>query len=106
MGHLYCACLTLLVASRMYNEIMQLKRSEEKDKRNKFAWIDRYYLGAFLFFIVPKIFLRRYLVEPLINTGALINMMLYDYHNLFSFSFFILGFLLFVISLDKGSYRY
>ena len=83
-----------------------MKRKDEKDKRNHFSWIDWYHFGVFAFFLIPKLFLRRILVDQTVEAGSLLHKILYDYHSLISYTFFVLGLLLFVLSLQRGSYRY
>lgn len=56
--------------------------------------------------MIPNVFLRRVLVEDAIPSNSLLHYILYDYHRLISFSLFMLGLLLFVWSLERGSYRY
>lgn len=106
LGHLYCAIFVLQVTSSMYKEIISLKRKKEKDDRIIFTWIDWYYFGVFAFFMIPKLFLRRILVEDMIEPGTFIYYVLYDYHNIISFNLFVMGILFFVWSLERGSYRY
>lgn len=107
MGHVYCAILVLNLAFFMYKEIISLKRREDKDKRSHlFTWIDWYYFAACSFLMIPNLFVRRVLVEDAIPPGTFLHLILYDYHKLFSFGLFIFGILLFVWSLERGSYRY
>ena len=106
MGHVYCAILVLNLAFFMYKEIISLKRKDEKDRKSLFSWIDWYYFGSFAFLQIPNLFLRRVLVENAIPTGTLLHLILYDYHKLISFGLFMFGILLFVWSLERGSYRY
>ena len=114
LGHLYCALFVLYITSRMYKEIISLKRKKEKDDRMVFSYIDWYYFGVIAFFMIPKLFLRRILVEEALvlkekHEGGELNLFLqimYNYHNIISFNLFVLGILLFVWSLEKGSYRY
>jgi phosphatidate cytidylyltransferase len=106
MGHLYCAMLILTLIFFMYKEIISLKRKDEKDRKSLFNWIDWYYFAAFAFLQIPNLFLRRVLVENAVPTGTLLHLILYDYQKLISFALFMFGILLFVWSLEKGSYRY
>jgi phosphatidate cytidylyltransferase len=106
MGHVYCAFLVLCLAFLMYKEIISLKRKEYKDKMNTFSWIDWYYFAIFAFLMIPNLFLRRVLVKEAIQSGTILHLILYDYHSLISFALFMFGMLLFVWSLEKGSYRY
>ena len=106
MGHVYCAILVLNLAFFMYKEIISLKRKDEKDRKSLFNWIDWYYFASFAFLQIPNLFLRRVLVETAIPTGSLLHLILYDYHKLISFGLFMFGILLFVWSLERGSYRY
>jgi phosphatidate cytidylyltransferase len=106
MGHIYCAILVLALSFLMYQEIISLKRKEEKDKKNLFSWIDWYYFASFAFLMLPNLFVRRVLVEGAIPTGTFLHLILYDYHKLISFGLFVFGILLFVWSLERGSYRY
>ena len=105
MGHLYCAILVLWIGFFMYKEIVSLKRKESKDK-HLFSWIDWYYFGAFAFLMIPNLFLRRILVKDAIKQDTFLHVILYDYHKLISFGLFVFGILLFVWSLERGSYRY
>ena len=107
MGHIYCAILVLCIAFLMYKEIILLKRREEKEKNLAlFSWIDWYFFAAFAFLMIPNVFLRRILVQDSIKKDTFLNFILYDYHKLVSFGVFMLGILLFVWSLKRGSYRY
>ena len=108
MGHVYCAILVLNIAFLMYKEIISLKRREDKEKKSGtlFSFIDWYYFAAFSFLMIPNLFVRRVLVEGAIPTGTFMHFILYDYHKLISFGLFMFGILLFVWSLEKGSYRY
>lgn len=106
MGHVYCAILVLNLSFFMYKEIISLKRKDDKDKKNLFSWIDWYYFAAFAFLMIPNLFVRRVLVEGAIQSGTYLHLILYDYHKLISFGLFVFGILLFVWSLERGSYRY
>ena len=106
MGHVYCAILVLILAFFMYKEIISLKRKEDKDKKSLVSWIDWYYFASFAFLMIPNLFVRRVLVEDAIPPGTFLHWVLYDYHKLISFGLFVFGILLFVWSLEKGSYRY
>lgn len=106
LGHFYVALLVMSIASIMYYEIISLKRKEEKDKRGRVSWIDWYNFFVFAFYVIPNVFLRRILVEKTFSPDSLAEKVFYDYHNLISFSLMILGLLLFVLTLERGSYRY
>jgi phosphatidate cytidylyltransferase len=106
MGHVYCALLVLGLAFFMYKEIISLKRREDKDKKSLFSWIDWYYFAAFAYLMIPNLFVRRVLVEGAIPSGTFLHLILYDYQKLISFGVFMFGILLFVWSLERGSYRY
>lgn len=56
--------------------------------------------------MIPKLFLRRILVEEAVDAGTIFYLILYDYHNIISFLMFVMGILFFVWSLERGSYRY
>ena len=83
-----------------------MKRKEEKDKRILISWMDWYWLCVLTFFMTPKVILRRVLLENTLRQGSLLHLILYDYHNLISLALIIIGVLLFVLSLEKGTYRY
>ena len=108
MGHIYCAILVLNLAFLMYKEIISLKRKENKEQLagSLFSWIDWYYFSAFAFLMIPNLFVRRVLVEGAIPMGTFLHFILFDYHKLISFGLFMFGILLFVWSLERGSYRY
>jgi CDP-diglyceride synthetase len=94
LGHFYCAIFVLYITSSMYKEIISLKRKKEKDEKIIFSYIDWYYFGVVTFFILPKLFLRRILVEEALvlkerteeGESNLIIMILYNYHNIISFN--------------------
>ena len=71
LGHFYVALLVMSIASIMYYEIISLKRKEEKDKRGHVSWIDWYNFIVFAFYVVPKVFLRRILLEKAFSPGTL-----------------------------------
>mmetsp|Transcript_40656 Transcript_40656/g.39274 ORF Transcript_40656/g.39274 Transcript_40656/m.39274 type:complete len:117 (+) Transcript_40656:221-571(+) len=106
MGHMYCAMLVFWIASTMYKEIISLKRRKDKDEKITFSWIDWYYFSVLMFYMVPKLFLRRVLMEKALEVGTLFHTVVYYYHNIISFNLFVLGILFFVLSLNQGSYRY
>jgi phosphatidate cytidylyltransferase len=106
MGHFYCALLVMVATISMYKEIVSLRRRKEKDEKIIFSWLDWYFFFVFAFFVLPKLFLRRILVEDTFSQGTIIYSILYDYHNLICFNLFSLGIVLFVWSLERGSYRY
>lgn len=68
--------------------------------------IYRYYFVVFAFFMLPKMFLRRIMVEEAIETGSFVHYVLYDYHNIICFNLYVFGILFFVWTLERGSYRY
>ena len=90
----------------MYKEIIALKRKEEKDKRAYVLFLEWYNFVVFVFYLLPKVFLRRIIVDKVITPGSFLHTILYEQHNIISFSLMILGLLLFVLSLERGSYRY
>lgn len=106
LGHLYCGMLVMWLSSTMYKEIVLLKRKEEKDRKILFSWIDWYYFAVFAFYMIPKVILRRVLLEGNLTHGGYMHFIMYDYHNLITFALAMIGVLLFVLSLERGTYRY
>jgi len=102
-GHIYCSILILLVSIGMVREIINLKRSREKDNKVfslglcwYFFFVASYYFyGQIISNKLAKFVLRSQLLRFLVN-----------YHYLISFMLWIGGFLFFVLTLKKGFYRY
>lgn len=101
MGHMYSAMMVLVLTYIIYKEIISLKRKDEKDKKNIFSWIDKYYFGVFTFSIIPKFF-NSQLLKNQIESHHMLKVVFLEYHKLISFLLFISGLLLFVLSLEKN----
>ena len=101
LGHVYCSILVLVITSIMYKEVISLRRKDEKDKRNSLVWIDWYYFSIFTYALLPYFF-----KESSGEKSTLSSIFLYEYHSMVFVPMFFFGILLFVFSLERGSYRY
>ncbi|CAG9309913.1 CDS1_1 [Blepharisma stoltei] len=101
-GHLYCCLLVLLANTFIYKEILSIKRNEQRDSKLPFFYIINWY-----FFILTELCTTSILLEErILLLGGTAIELLYQYHYVTFFSLYVLGIVLFVISLRKGSYKY
>lgn len=106
LGHFYIACFILLMNVGIFNEILSLKRDYEKEvKIPLFYLINWYFFFISVFFFYGKLFSAK-LTRVVLMPGNNIIFFFVTYHNIISFMLWILGFLIFVLSLKKGFYRY
>ena len=66
------------IGSTMYKEIIALKRKEEKDKRAYVLFLEWYNFVVFVFYLLPKVFLRRIIVDKVITPGSFLHTILYE----------------------------
>lgn len=90
MGHLYGAVAILVISSSMFKEVLYLKRKDEITRNIMFSWIDWYSYLVIFYYLLPKLFLRRNLIESLVWFDAAsdniynqfyIHSILFHYHS-------------------------
>eukprot|EP01016_Furgasonia_blochmanni_P034153 TRINITY_DN3650_c0_g1_i1.p1 TRINITY_DN3650_c0_g1~~TRINITY_DN3650_c0_g1_i1.p1 ORF type:complete len:395 (+),score=77.09 TRINITY_DN3650_c0_g1_i1:399-1583(+) len=103
-GHIYCVLIVFLLTLGIFKEILSLKKNKEKDGQVPFSsTLNWYFFGVAVFFFFGKMLsskLTRFVLENVIVYRIV------SYHSLICFMLYIGGFLLFVLSLKKGYYRY
>jgi hypothetical protein len=67
MGHSYGACTVIFFSSRMFKEVIQLKRKEEVSRNVLFSWVDWYSYAVVFYFLLPLLFLKRDLIKTAID---------------------------------------
>jgi hypothetical protein len=104
--------LLLFCGFKCYFELIAINRNVEKDAKNKLgAILDWYVPLSYCFWLMPKTFIRRILVDndklfdfrkqtPIIYSTLFVN------HKLICSIILIFGLLLFTLSLRKGQYKY
>eukprot|EP00744_Colponema_vietnamica_P001692 GILI01002781.1.p1 GENE.GILI01002781.1~~GILI01002781.1.p1 ORF type:complete len:458 (-),score=145.73 GILI01002781.1:374-1693(-) len=103
-GHFYCAILVVIVNFGIFREILKLKRNENKDRKLPFFFLLHWYFFFVCIFFMYSRFLRDRL-ELLAAYHPLIEAAL-SYNTLISFLAYLAGFCAFVLSLQKGQYKY
>jgi hypothetical protein len=111
-GHVYYSLFLLYAGYKCYFELIAINRNDIKEKRNKLgALIDWYFPLTYTFFLMPKTFVRRILVDndskinfkeeyPSMYNAMFVN------HTLICAVLLIIGLIMFTLSLEKGQYRY
>lgn len=106
MGHAYCAIGVMILTFLIYKEVISLNRKEEKDNKNIFSWMDKYYFGVFMFSASKLIFLNNNAFKSEIDSSPILIAIFYEYQKLISYLLFVFGILIFVWSLRRGQLRY
>jgi len=103
-GHFYCSMIVLVVATGAFKEILDLKRNREKETQIPVSsFLNWYFFAvAIFYFYIPQITNK----VPSFTLKNNFLALILRYHNFISFSLWTLGFLIFVLSLKKGFYRY
>ena len=102
MGHAYCTIAVMVLTFLIYKEIISLNRKEEKDNKNIFNWMDKYYFGVFMFGASRQIFINNHAFEQEIDSSPLLITIFYEYQKLISYLLFVFGIMMFVWSLKRG----
>jgi len=103
-GHFYCSVFVLILSVGMVKEILSLKRDYEKDLQTPFSQtVTWYWCVVAIIFFYGKLFSNKLPAYTLSNIG-IYNVVLS--HNFICFALWIIGFLMFTISLKKGYYKY
>ena len=104
MGHAYASILVFLINIMVFRELINIKRREQRDRQipyfNFMIW---YFFVVCIFYLYGRIFQDK-LNKYTLKFPAIAFVM--QHHTLISFMLYVIGILLFVLSLVKGQYRY
>lgn len=96
-----------------FSEMMTLIANQDKESKIviKTGYVEWYFYLIVQFSLIPKTWLTRSLlarsgIDLTQESYSLLNMILFEYHNLALFSLWTIGLLLFVVSLQEGFYAY
>ena len=67
MGHSYGAFTVIILSSRMYREVIELKRKDELTRHILFSWVDWYSYSVLFYMLLPHLFLKRDLIMTAID---------------------------------------
>jgi CDP-diglyceride synthetase len=105
MGKFYVSLLIIVIITCIFKEIIALKQNSLKDTKLPYYYLlNWYFFGISLTFFYGKLFngiLKQYIIQNHNTIGKIIQ-----YDNLIFFIFWLLGFIVFVLSLKRGLYRY
>lgn len=100
MGHSYASMLIFVINVLIFRELINIKRREQRDRQipyfNFMIW---YFFAVCIFYLYGRIFedkLYKYTLKYSAVGFIMLN------HALISFMLYVLGILLFVLSLVKG----
>ncbi|EAR87408.3 phosphatidate cytidylyltransferase (macronuclear) [Tetrahymena thermophila SB210] len=103
-GAFYCALLITTITAGIFREIINLKRKTQREyKIPFFNMINWYFFFVGVFYFYGAFYTSKISEETSIPdyVRSILN-----YHKFASFSLWIIGFLVFVLSLTQGFYRY
>lgn len=105
LGHFYLCVLVLVINAFMFQEILALKRRRELD-----AEIPRFYFLNWYFFAVANFFIFGNWFNGRIKNNAYLKDLSFlsdsHTHMFTSFALYTVGFIVFVLSLKTGLYKY
>lgn len=103
LGHAYCAGFVIFLLVLCFKELKALKRQKELDNKIPFFnTVNWYFFLIYIAFLLPLYLpnqTRFGVTDPTL-------LAIFSYHMLFSFCGFILGVLLFTLSLEKDTFYY
>lgn len=102
MGHFYCVLFILALLAGIFHEIINLKRNYLREEPIQFSTRFNWYF----FFVCIAFTLVKYFKDMLADSPNILIQMVLDYKKTLFFSLYMAGFLVYVISLKKGFYRY
>jgi phosphatidate cytidylyltransferase len=103
-GALYVAALIVCIKVGMFYEILGLKRNKEKDKRIPwFRTLNWYFFATTIYYVYGRIL--QYHIQVVHFERAYIGW-LTDHHTFKSFALWCSGFVMFVLSLEKSTFKY
>ena len=103
-GFTYTTIFCQIICTVGFAELVKLQRQKDKETKIviKSKILEWYLFFCFQFMLVPKYWLTMPLLKKsdmAPEVGSIISLLCYQYHNLAVFSFFMLGMIMFVISL-------
>uniref|UniRef100_A0A7S4L0G6 Phosphatidate cytidylyltransferase n=2 Tax=Guillardia theta TaxID=55529 RepID=A0A7S4L0G6_GUITH len=106
-GQIYVMALIICIKAGMFKEILALKRNKEKDKRIPwFRTLNWYFFAVTIYFIYGRILQGHIRVVHLETRLSFLVGWLSDHHAFKSFALWCIGFCTFILSLEKGTYKY
>jgi len=111
-GHIYYALFMICCGFKGYFELVNLSYHDERVGRSLLATMLDYFIPlGFLFYLLPKTFIRRILIDndslfDFKNETPLVYNILFVHHSLISGILLLFGFVLFTLSLEKGKYKH
>ena len=104
-GHFYCCFLVLLINILIFKEVISLKRNSQREAKLPYFYIINWYFFIVTELLVTSIFISHKMIHSNAIKVILIQK-IFKYKLLITFSLFVFGIILFVISLRKGQYKY
>ncbi|KAL4494106.1 hypothetical protein ABPG72_016062 [Tetrahymena utriculariae] len=103
-GAFYCALLITAITAGIFREIINLKRKTAREYRIPYFYL----LNWYFFFVGVFYFYGAFYTSKISEETTLPDYVrsILTYHKFASFSLWIFGFLVFVLSLTQGYYRY
>ena len=102
-GHFYCCLLVLVTNMYIFREIISLRRDQTRDKKLPYFFVINWYFFFLTFFSFSITFLKDKILTlmPYAQADTAVR-----YFHLVFFSLYVLGIVIFVISLRRGQLRY
>ncbi|KAJ3451961.1 phosphatidate cytidylyltransferase photoreceptor-specific [Anaeramoeba flamelloides] len=105
MGHLWVSVGLVIITILTFREVILLALETQREK--KLGWVNRVlpylFLFSLIYYLYGKILMNRY--SNWLMRFSFLSIFL-QYHTLISYTLYIVCFILFVASLEKGHYRY
>uniref|UniRef100_A0A8C9LVG7 Phosphatidate cytidylyltransferase n=1 Tax=Piliocolobus tephrosceles TaxID=591936 RepID=A0A8C9LVG7_9PRIM len=102
LGHLYLSLLVLILVTLVYNEIVSIKSSENKDKKLP----QLFYIRWYWFFLTILTIGIPWAIPKLQQHKFFIFKYILKYHSINMFVLFIIGYIWFILSLRKYTLKY
>lgn len=112
MGHFYYSLFLLCCGFKCYAELIKINKIERKEAKIYLNHIVEWYWPClFCFYLTPHTLVRRVLLDndslvDFKNDHKIIYNIMFTHHSLICAMLLIGGLVLFVLSLEKGAYRY
>jgi len=105
-GHFYFALFILWSASYNYKEVISLNRVVQKEYMITFSWIDWYWYAVSAYIVLPRVFLRREIMESVYKHSEFLRTVLYTYNTMIAEILILVGVGVTVVKLNKGYVKY
>lgn len=106
LGHFYFALFILWSASYNYKEVISLNRAVQKEYMITFSWLDWYWYSVAAFLILPRVFLRRNIMESIYMQSEFLKSVLYTYNAMIAQILVLVGSAMTVLKLNRGYVKY